>query len=94
VSTDLPRWVWDLLADLLDEEDTHPAYYIEAYVMSKGKHELVRHDWCPATPLARVPQDVLNHARVIAGYRQQSAERMSIQPDPEVNPGSAERGNG
>jgi hypothetical protein len=43
---------------------------------------------------------IINITAVIGGIfigwwlRGRLAERMSIQPDPEVNPGSAERGSG
>lgn len=70
---DLPPWVWDLVADLLDEEDLHPKLFHEAFVTSAGKHKMVRYEWCPSMPLARVPDDVKVTARVIASYRPKPA---------------------
>jgi hypothetical protein len=66
---DLPRWVWDLVADLLDEEDVHPKLCAEIFQQPSGSHEMVRYDWCPSTPLERVPDDVKAAARVLTEYR-------------------------
>lgn len=80
--TDLPRWVWDLLADLLDEEDVHPKLYHQP----GGANGPVPYDWCLAKPLAGVPKDVLDHAKAIAAYRAQvrwaDAERMEATREP------------
>jgi hypothetical protein len=70
---ELPRWVWDLLADLIDEEDVHPKLYAEMFVTASGKHEMVPYDWCPSSALAHVPADIRGAARIIAGYRRVSA---------------------
>lgn len=72
----LPNWVYDVIMDLMDEEDTHKAYQVEAFNLATGRHELMRHDWCPLKPLALVPDEVKTAARVIAAYRrtQQVAE--------------------
>lgn len=67
---DLPNWVLDLVADLLDEEDAHSKLYIEAWQASSGRHEFVRYDWCPAKPLERVPADVRTAADTVRKYRE------------------------
>lgn len=84
---DLPRWVWDLVADLLDEEDVHP----KLYFTSGGFVGYRQYDWCPAKPLERVPDDVKAHAAVVASYRHRVAESASAEPDPADHPESAER---
>jgi hypothetical protein len=63
---ELPRWVWDMLADLVRYEDTHG-------------HP---HDgWpCLESTLSRVPHDVLNAAEVIAQYRVVDAEIVQEKP--------------
>jgi hypothetical protein len=66
---ELPNWIYDVVMDLLDEEDTHKAYQVEAFNIATGRHELMRHDWCPAKPLRLVPDEVKAAARVIAQYR-------------------------
>lgn len=66
---DLPNWVLDLVADLLDEEDNHPKLLADMYVTAAGKHQVVQYSWCPAVPLKRVPDDVMTAARAIQGYR-------------------------
>lgn len=72
------NWVLDLVADLLEEEDLHPKLYHEAFVTSAGKHEMVRYDWCPSTPLARVPDDVKDAARVVAQYRRDRPDAPGV----------------
>lgn len=64
----LPKWVWDLVADLEDEEDLHPKLFADT------ANGYVRYDWCPAKALKRVPDDIRSAARVIAAYRQVIAE--------------------
>lgn len=67
---DLPNWVYDLVADLLDEEDLHPKLYFTSGAFEGYR----RYDWCPAKPLARVPDEVKTAARVIQGYRPRPEE--------------------
>ena len=68
MSTDLPRWVWDILADLIDHEDQH------------GTGE---QDWhCLDTILNRTPAEVLSAARVIAHYRGQTTTAEPPEPSP------------
>jgi hypothetical protein len=67
---DLPRWVWDLLADLIVEDDTHPTLYFT----SGGFQGHRQYDWCPNVVLEKIPTDVLSAARVIAGYRRPATE--------------------
>jgi hypothetical protein len=66
---DLPRWVWDLLADLIIEEDNH-----RLYAQLAGTSIFQRYDWCPNVVLEKVPKDVRAAARVIAGYQPPAVE--------------------
>jgi hypothetical protein len=69
MSAPLPNWVYDVVLDLLNEEDTHKAYQVEVFNIAAGRHELAQHNWCPAMPLALVPDDVKMVARTLARYR-------------------------
>lgn len=68
----LPLWCWDLLADLVDQEHTHPKLYRQT-----TGNQYVEHDWCPQVALDRLPPAVRSAAEVIARYRK---------TDPEGNP--------
>lgn len=62
---DFPPWVWDLLADLVDEEREHPKLYF-----TSGAFEgYAEYRWCPKVVLDKVPVDVRLAAEVIAEYR-------------------------
>lgn len=61
----LPLWVWDLLADLIDEDLVHGKLFENA----GGTY--VPYAWCPAIPLARIPDEMLRVAEYVAGYRRQ-----------------------
>jgi len=82
--TSLPKWVWDLIADLEDEEDVHPKLYVDTV------NGYVRYDWCPAKPLERVPDDVRSHAQVIAAYRHgQGSDQPATAASPAAEAGGA-----
>lgn len=68
----LPSWVWDLLADLIDEEDVHPVLYRESLGLDPPRYR--QYGWCPKLALERVPAETLRVARYIAGYRQSAKE--------------------
>lgn len=69
MTSDLPKWLWDILADLLDEEDVHPRLYF-----TSGAFEGYRqYDWCPKNILDKVPDDVRANANAIRAYRRQEA---------------------
>jgi len=70
--SNLPNWVLDLVADLLEEEDVHPKYLAEMYDMATGKHIIKPYPWCPAKPLQRVPDDVKLLARTVRAYQMQA----------------------
>jgi hypothetical protein len=67
--SELPKWVYDLIADLLDEEVRHPA---DGYWMQRYDGQYLRWDWCPRVALGRVPVEIQVTARVIAAYRHES----------------------
>lgn len=62
----LPVWVWDLLADLVDEEDTHPSLY---WQNPNSDVTWTPWEWCPSKALDRVPPELLRVASHIANYR-------------------------
>ena len=66
-NVELPVWVWDLLADLVDEDAMHPKlyYYTTASIQP--------YNWCVADTLKRVPKDMLHVAEHIAQYRREVA---------------------
>lgn len=61
-TADLPSWVWDLIADLVDEDDIHPPLFTATGV---------QYDWCPLKTLNCIPDDALRIATHIAKYRRQ-----------------------
>lgn len=64
---DLPKWVLDLLADLLDEEELHPTLYF-----TSGAFEgYARYEWCPNVVLEKVPAEARAAARVVQSYRRE-----------------------
>jgi hypothetical protein len=63
----LPKWVWDILADLIEEEDMHP----KLFFTSGGFEGYRQYEWCPNRVLVKVPPEVRDAAAVIAAYRQQ-----------------------
>jgi hypothetical protein len=58
--SELPRWVWEIVADLLDEEDVHPKLFNEDGVLL---------DWCPRVVLEKVPPGVRQAADAVRTYR-------------------------
>jgi hypothetical protein len=63
--TEFPRWAWEIVADLLDQEDEHPKLYF-----TSGAFEGYRqYDWCPQTVLTKVPPEVRQAAKAIRSYR-------------------------
>jgi hypothetical protein len=65
---DLPNWVYDLVTELLDQQETHPKLLFES-----GAFEGTQmYDWCPCTALLNVPADVINKAQAIAAYKRQT----------------------
>ena len=69
-NVELPTWIWDLLADLVDEDAVHPKLY---QFEAGAKPSFRPWDWCPAVALARVPEDMLRIAEHIAKYRREVA---------------------
>jgi hypothetical protein len=65
-----PNWVYNLVGNLLEQEDVHPKFYRR----TPDGMGLEAHDWCPMTALNLVPGDVKEKARVIQEYKRE-AER-------------------
>lgn len=59
----LPNWVLDLVRDLIDQEN-HP----KLLFTSGGFKGTAQYDWCPCNTLAKVPAEVVAHARVLNDY--------------------------
>lgn len=64
MTTDLPNWVYDVVRDLVHQEEIHPRLLF----MSGGFTGTQKYDWCPGVPLALVPTDVQEHARALNQY--------------------------
>jgi hypothetical protein len=68
--SELPRWVWEIVADLLDQEDEHPKLYF-----TSGAFEGYRqYDWCPQAVLAKVPLEVRQGAEAVRSYRRSGGD--------------------
>jgi len=65
---DLPKWAWDLLMDLVEQEDIHPTLLFESGAFAGTK----KYDWCACTALEKVPSEVRGQAKVLLRYRQMS----------------------
>jgi hypothetical protein len=68
VSTDLPNWVYNVVNELVEQRDEHPQLLFRA----SGHPEPVKYDWCPCSALAKVPDEVVAHARVLNRYLAQT----------------------
>ncbi len=66
----LPKWIYDLVLDLINQELVHPQL-----LYTSGAFEGTRlYDWCPCTALKKVPAEVVEKARAIAGYLAEAAD--------------------
>jgi hypothetical protein len=68
VSNDLPNWVYDVVRDLVHQEDVHP----KLLFTSGGFEGAQPYDWCPCVTLAKVPAEVREHAKVLLRYLERS----------------------
>jgi len=59
---ELPVWVWNLLADLVDEDAIHPPLFT---------FHGAPYEWCPLVALNRIPDEILRVAEHIAKYRRE-----------------------
>lgn len=66
--SELPNWVYDVVMDLLEQEDVHPKLLFQA----GGMPEPAQYDWCPCAALHKVPRNVRVKARAIAAYRREA----------------------
>ena len=67
--TEPPAWVYDLVIELLDQEELHPTLYFTSGVFEGYR----KYDWCAANALELVPPEVREKAHAIAVYKQQAA---------------------
>lgn len=69
MSKELPKWVWDMIIGLLEQEDIHPKLYqqVDAKYPEQGySYQLA--DWCAGVPLNQVPAEVRSQAEAIRTY--------------------------
>jgi hypothetical protein len=63
--TESPAWVYDLVIELIEQEELHPTLYF-----TSGAFEgYAKYDWCAGTALAKVPPDVVAKATAIRTYK-------------------------
>ena len=67
MSTELPNWVYDVVRELAQQEAEHP----ELLFRASGQPAPAKYDWCPCATLAKVPPEVVAHARVLNRYLEQ-----------------------
>lgn len=76
MTTELPNWVYDVVMDLQDQEQTHPVLLFQA----GGMPAPAKYDWCPCAALEKVPANVRVKAAAIAAYRREAEKDK--QPTP------------
>lgn len=63
--TEPPAWVYDLVIELMEQEELHPTLYF-----TSGAFEgYARYDWCACIALKKVPQEVRDRAHAIRVYK-------------------------
>jgi hypothetical protein len=63
--TEPAAWVYDLVIELLEQEELHPTLYF-----TSGAFEgYAKYDWCACVALKQVPRDVLEKAAAIRTYK-------------------------
>lgn len=63
--TEPPPWVYDLVIDLIEQEELHPTLYF-----TSGAFEgYAKYDWCACIALKKVPPDVVAKAAAIRTYK-------------------------
>lgn len=74
----LPKWVWDLVIHLQQQEDEHPTLYIQANVKNPAPADkYIESDWCPARALDQVPRPIRKQAEAIREYTQMAEQDKS-----------------
>lgn len=70
--TELPKWVWDLIMNLQQQEEEHPNLYVR--VDAKYPEQGFSYQqalWCPRTALHSVPVEIESQAKAIRDYTRQ-----------------------
>lgn len=65
MSAEPPAWVYDLVIELLEQEELHPTLYFTSGAF-KGYR---KYDWCAANVLSKVPPEVVEKAHAIRVYK-------------------------
>lgn len=66
---DLPKWVWDLVIHLQQQEEEHPKLYrqVDAKYPEQG-YSYQPAEWCAGTALSQVPRPIQKQAEAIRTY--------------------------
>lgn len=65
MSTEPAAWVYDLVIELLDQQDEHPTLY-----HTSGAFEgYAQYAWCPCIALKHVPPEIVAKAAAIRSYK-------------------------
>lgn len=65
MSAEPPAWVYDLVIELMDQEEVHPKLFF-----TSGAFEgYAQYDWCACMALKKVPADVMVKAAAIRAYK-------------------------
>lgn len=60
-----PAWVYDLVIELIDQEELHPTLYF-----TSGAFEgYAKYDWCAGVALDKVPPEIREKAHAIRAYK-------------------------
>lgn len=68
MSKELPKWVWDLIIGLLEQEDIHPKLYMQRPAGKAMGDDYEPANWCAGVPLNQVPAEVRGQAEAIRTY--------------------------
>lgn len=73
MTTELPKWVWDMIINLNEQEMEHPELYVrkDAKYPEQG-YSYVESVWCPGRALDLVPPAVREQAKAIREYTRQA----------------------
>jgi hypothetical protein len=66
-----PAWVYDLVIELIEQEELHPTLYFTSGAFEGYK----KYDWCAGTALANIPPDVVEKAAAIRAYKAHGSDR-------------------
>ena len=74
--SELPNWVYDLVSQLREQQETHPRLLFESGAFEGTK----TYDWCPCDALKLVPEVVLAKATAISEYKRHAEAAEGGEP--------------